>query len=165
MSERSQRPPAHILTITPGADSTPEDPEWSFDLECESGGNCGWWIECTEDHTGYDPEDEESAAYDEWEGVEIHGVLHEWQWGYGWTGPIAPRRGAGDSSRCGGCSSRCCCWSAGTSGCVGAAHWLTPSWPCTTTITSCGRPGAARSSGATGWVMVHHSLDGREPLE
>ena len=51
---------------------------------------CGpGWIECDGDHTGFDPDDETSPAYDEWEGVMIHGVPHDWhlcEWTVPYTG-------------------------------------------------------------------------------
>lgn len=69
----------HILIVD-------EDRE-GFTIECADPAHCAGWIECTGDHTGYDPEDEESPAFDEWEDVEIHGVFHDWRRGYGWTVP------------------------------------------------------------------------------
>lgn len=54
-------------------------------IECSDPIACPGWIECFGDHTGMDPEDEDSPAFDQWEDVEMHGVEHEWQSGYGWT--------------------------------------------------------------------------------
>lgn len=54
-------------------------------VECSDPAACPGWVECDGDHAGFDPDDETSPAYDEHEDVMIHGVLHGWQWGYGWT--------------------------------------------------------------------------------
>lgn len=56
-------------------------------IECSDPAACDGWIECDKDHDGYDPEDETSPAYDEFEDVMIHGVPHDWH--YGWTVPYA----------------------------------------------------------------------------
>ena len=64
--------------------------EYVTRIECSDPAACPGWEECRGgDHAGFDPDDEESAAYDQYEDVEIHGVLHEWKWGYGWTVPFA----------------------------------------------------------------------------
>ena len=34
-----------------------------------------------------DPDDETSPAFDEFEGVMIHGESHDWTWGHNWTVP------------------------------------------------------------------------------
>ena len=60
---------------------------WRADIKCSVEGGCGGWQECREDHTGFDPNDEDSVAYDEFEDVMIHGVSHVWRWGYDWTVP------------------------------------------------------------------------------
>lgn len=57
-------------------------------VECSDPGACPGWIECDGDHTGFDPDDEASPAYDEWEGVMIHGVPHDWN-SWGWSVPYA----------------------------------------------------------------------------
>lgn len=55
-------------------------------IVCSDSAACPGWKECPEDHTGYDPDDEDSPVYDEWEDVMIHGVLHtEYNTGYGWV--------------------------------------------------------------------------------
>lgn len=66
---------------------TNEDRETAYVavLECSDPAACPGWIECRESHEGFDPEEEDSPAYDMYEDVEIHGVLHDWRWGYGWT--------------------------------------------------------------------------------
>ena len=73
----------HVLVI----DDT-ENNGWTF--ECPGQPACSGWEECRDPagHEGFDPEDEDSPAFDEYEDVEIHGVFHEWQWGYGWTVPF-----------------------------------------------------------------------------
>jgi hypothetical protein len=69
----------HTLTITESDHWTHEDPDWDFKITCWAPSTCEGWIECSGDHAGYDPEDEESPAFDEYEDVEIHGLLHEWR--------------------------------------------------------------------------------------
>ena len=77
----------HHLIVTKGPDWTEDDPEYRWTVTCLNPNACNGWQECPEDHNGYDPKDKDSLAYDEWEDVEIHGVLHEWHWGHGWTVP------------------------------------------------------------------------------
>lgn len=81
--EKAQR--GHLLHVTTGGGHTIQEPEWKFSIECVDPTSCGGWQECDGDHDGYDPEEETSPAYDEEEDVLIHGVLHEWR--YGWTIP------------------------------------------------------------------------------
>lgn len=67
---------------------TREDVEdaYSVYVECSDPASCPGWIECDGDHTGYDPDDESSPAYDmHRDTIMIHGVEHEWSDGYGWT--------------------------------------------------------------------------------
>lgn len=55
-------------------------------IECSDPASCPGWIECDEDHSGFDPDDENSPAYDMYDDpVMIHGVEHEWRHGHGWT--------------------------------------------------------------------------------
>ena len=61
--------------------------EYESAVVCPGPKYCHGWQECDGDHTGYDPEDEESPAFDQYEDVEIHGVLHEWKCGHNWTVP------------------------------------------------------------------------------
>lgn len=70
----------HVIVVTV------DDPD-SYTIECPGKPACSGWIECDGDHEGYDPEEEASPAYDEWDDVEIHGVLHDYKWGHGWTVP------------------------------------------------------------------------------
>lgn len=60
--------------------------EWAAHIECSDPSSCPGWQECQEDHEGFDPEDEDSPAYDQ-EEFEIHGEIHGWQIGWGWTLP------------------------------------------------------------------------------
>ena len=53
-------------------------------IECSDPASCPGWVECAEDHDGYDPEDEDSPAFDEYEGVMIHCVPHDWHGSF-WT--------------------------------------------------------------------------------
>lgn len=54
-------------------------------LICTDPSTCPGWIECDKDHTGYDPDDETSVVFDEYEDVLIHGEYHNWRYGYGWV--------------------------------------------------------------------------------
>ena len=54
-------------------------------IECSDPAACPGWVECGENHDGFDPHDEDSLAYDKYEDVTIHGVPHEWRYGYMWT--------------------------------------------------------------------------------
>lgn len=57
------------------------DEDYSYRVICSDPEACPGWMECFEDHSGYEPED-----YDE---VVIHGVLHtEYVYGYGWAVPF-----------------------------------------------------------------------------
>lgn len=79
----------------------PDDPAIKWRIECSDPAACPGWMECPENHTGYDPDDEESPAFDEYEDVMIHGVVHEWRPGYDWTVPIdgcPVRDGAADDA-------------------------------------------------------------------
>lgn len=67
----------------------PDDPATKWTIECSDPSACEGWEECPGEHGGFDPNDEDSPAFDEYEDVEIHGVPHEWRWGYGWTVPYA----------------------------------------------------------------------------
>ena len=63
-----------------------ENYDWT--LFCPGSSHCSGWQECTGDHTGYDPDDLDSVACDKYdEEVVIHGVAHEWKYGWGWTVP------------------------------------------------------------------------------
>lgn len=53
---------------------------WCCYIECSDPTTCSGWVECREDHAGYDNED----ARDEGE-AEIHGVTHTYHGAYGWT--------------------------------------------------------------------------------
>lgn len=58
-----------------------DDDSFVATLECSDPEACPGWIECIEDHSGFDPE-----VTNEWEDVMIHGVLHrEYMYGYGWV--------------------------------------------------------------------------------
>lgn len=82
----------HVLVVEPDAEYAARFPDFApevrWRIECPDGNGCSGWIECDGNHEGFDPEDEDSPAYDEYEDVEIHGVLHAYQWGYGWTTPL-----------------------------------------------------------------------------
>lgn len=84
----------HILVVTPDEEYAARFPDarpyTRYRYECTVPGGCGGWEECCDPagHEGFDPEDETSPAYDQHEDVEIHGVLHEWRWGYEWTVPF-----------------------------------------------------------------------------
>lgn len=54
-------------------------------VTCSNPSACEGWIKCSADHDGYDPDDPDSPAYDEWEGVMIHGKIHDWHSIYGWV--------------------------------------------------------------------------------
>lgn len=54
-------------------------------IECGDRAACPAWVKCDGVHADMDPEDEDSPAYDLWEDVEIHGVVHQWRWGHSWT--------------------------------------------------------------------------------
>ena len=82
---------AHYIEVTIDPDGNPDSPyawdRWDMSaIECSTPGGCGGWLECTLDHPGIDPYDEDSPAFDaeEWE---IHGVLHTWQ-GWTWSVPF-----------------------------------------------------------------------------
>lgn len=87
MSADLNRWTGHVLTIKPNDFHTEDDPSWDWEVACTRPERCNGWEECSKDHPGMDPTDEESPAYDQYEDVEIHGILHEWQWSYGWTVP------------------------------------------------------------------------------
>lgn len=83
--------PTHYIEVTIDPDGDPDSPyawdRWHMSaIECSTPGGCGGWRECTLDHPGMDPDDEDSPAFDaeEWE---IHGVLHTWQ-GWTWSVPF-----------------------------------------------------------------------------
>lgn len=86
----------HTLTITLDGPPTRYESRWGshveipmrYSITCYPGG-CNGWQECWEDHTGFDPDDEASPAFDAISGdeIEIHGVPHEWRDGWGWTVP------------------------------------------------------------------------------
>lgn len=61
------------------------DDAWSCYFTCSAPHNCPGWQECPESHVGMDPEDEDSPAYDQWEGITIHGQAHDWTDGHGWA--------------------------------------------------------------------------------
>lgn len=63
------------------------DTEYAWSLECSDPGACPGWVECTGDHTGSDPEDDTSPAYEQWDDVAIHGLPHDYRYGHGWTVP------------------------------------------------------------------------------
>ena len=97
----------HWVTVTRDEDyiarfgDSPHDPAIKWAIECSDPAACPGWVECPENHTGYDPEDEESPAFDQYEDVMIHGVVHEWRTGYGWTVPFdgcPVRDGGGDDA-------------------------------------------------------------------
>lgn len=52
---------------------------WAWRIECSDPASCPGWIECDKDHSGMDPEEENSPAHDQYEDVSIHDVLHEWR--------------------------------------------------------------------------------------
>lgn len=64
------------------------DPSTLWRLECVNPVFCTGWIECRKDHDGYDPDEETSPAFDQYEDVLIHGEFHEWQYGYSWCVPL-----------------------------------------------------------------------------
>lgn len=57
----------------------PEDPPLTYRLECADPKACPAWIECDQEHPDAPDPDEE------YEGVVMHGVEHEYRWGSGWT--------------------------------------------------------------------------------
>lgn len=63
----------------------PEEDVYGWRIECSDRASCAAWIECDGDHSGMDPAEEASPAYDQYEDVPIHGVPHEWRWSHGWT--------------------------------------------------------------------------------
>lgn len=75
-----------LAAIRPVTDEDRAD-AWSCWIECSDPASCPGWTECPESHEGFDPEDEESPAFDEYEDVMIHGVSHNWEWGWNWTVP------------------------------------------------------------------------------
>lgn len=59
---------------------------YAWRIVCSDPEACPAWVECEKDHAGYNPDDEDSVVFDCHEDeVLIHGVIHEWRWGYGWT--------------------------------------------------------------------------------
>ena len=66
----------HFLVVTETEDSTTEDPDYSVSVSCSDPANCDGWVECAEEHGDIDPDGND-------EDVEIHGVLHDWQYGHG----------------------------------------------------------------------------------
>jgi hypothetical protein len=79
---------SHNLAITKSVHWTPDEPDWDFTIKCLTPNTCNGWIECLGDHAGYDPEDEESPAFDQYEDVEIHGMLHKWYATNNWVIPF-----------------------------------------------------------------------------
>lgn len=62
------------------------DGAWVCFIVCSDPSDCPGWQECDKNHQGYDPEDEDSPVYDQYEDVMIHGELHNWHdGGFGWT--------------------------------------------------------------------------------
>lgn len=65
-------------------------------VTCSDPEACEGWIECDGDHTGYDPYDPDSPAYDRLEDVLIHGEMHAWRhdiagWSVDYPGcPVLP---------------------------------------------------------------------------
>lgn len=57
---------------------------YSVRIECSNPVGCPAFIECSKDHHGFDPHDEDSPAYGEFVDVLIHGEPHEWDSEYGW---------------------------------------------------------------------------------
>jgi hypothetical protein len=78
----------HALLIEHADSHTEDDPHFKSTVYCLTPAKCEGWEECAGDHTGYDPNDEDSPAYDQEEDVEIHGVLHNWHGSHGWTTPF-----------------------------------------------------------------------------
>ena len=78
----------------------PDDPAIKWRIECSDPAACPGWMECPENHAGYDPNVEESPAFDQYEDVMIHGVAHEWRTDYGWTVPFdgCPVQDGGDDA-------------------------------------------------------------------
>lgn len=82
----------HYASVTVDEDHAARFPdhetEYLTRIECSNPAACPGWQECRSgDHAGFDPDDERSPAFDEFEDVEIHGVLHDWRRGY-WTVPF-----------------------------------------------------------------------------
>lgn len=74
----------HVLTITRSADWDHEDPAYDFAITCVEPKLCNGYWECSGDHSGFDPNDETSPAYDE-EEFQIHGEWHTYRYSIGWT--------------------------------------------------------------------------------
>lgn len=93
-------PVTHHIVITKSPDWHEDDPCWDGEIVCVTPETCEGWQECLEDHGGADPgecpgehPDDRDAPRsehvpwcDEYE-FEFHGVVHTWQYGYGWTVP------------------------------------------------------------------------------
>lgn len=82
----------HYIEVTVDPEGDPDSPypwdRWVIDtIECDVPGGCGGWQECREDHAGYDPDGEDSPAFDTLEDVVIHGVSHAWE-NSTWTIPF-----------------------------------------------------------------------------
>lgn len=77
----------HALLVEQGDDHFEDQPDWKGTIHCLTPAKCEGWWECSGDHTGYDPDEKDSPAYDQTEDVMIHGVLHGYQHGFGWTVP------------------------------------------------------------------------------
>ena len=60
------------------------DDAWACYIVCSDPEACPGWQECDKSHEGYDPEDEDSPAYGQFEDVLIHGKYHDWRMSY-WT--------------------------------------------------------------------------------
>jgi len=77
----------HAVVVREGADHHEDQHHWQGDVYCLTPERCNGFEECAGDHTGMDPDDEDSPAYDRGDEFEMHGVAHEWHYGYGWTVP------------------------------------------------------------------------------
>jgi hypothetical protein len=98
----------HILTITKGSDWFEDQPDWRGEIECLSADECGGWQECREPHLigGWSVDGgpyetsgclacehgpKSSFKHVPWcdeEELVLHGVVHTWRWGHGWTVPF-----------------------------------------------------------------------------
>lgn len=85
---------ARLAEIRPVTDEDRKDAHIS-QLICPDPDNCPGWEECREPHIvdGQDAfmgpyEGEEGYPWDDVDEFEFHGVLHTWNYGFGWTVPF-----------------------------------------------------------------------------
>ena len=73
----------HLARLAKYWPVTDED-AYTASVECSDPAACHGWIECDGDHDGYDVDDEDSPAFEQYDGFEIHGVWHDYN-SYGWV--------------------------------------------------------------------------------